>query len=132
MHNHAHTHFNEITKQTVRRLALSLIITLIFVFVEIGAGVFANSLALLTDAAHNFTDVLALALSWWALRLTSQPANQEKTYGYHRAGILAALANSTTLVVIALGISMRLISVLSIRRGAGRCVDRRRGSRCRH
>ena len=45
-----------------------------------------------------------MALSWWALRLTSQPANQNKTYGYHRAGILAALANSTTLVVIALGI----------------------------
>ena len=85
-------------------MALSLIITLIFVFVEIGAGVFANSLALLTDAAHNFTDVLALALSWWALQLTSQPANREKTYGYHRAGILVALANSTTLVVIALGI----------------------------
>lgn len=88
----------------MRRLALSLSITLLFVFVEIGAGIFANSLALLTDAAHNFTDVLALVLSWWALRLTSQPANQEKTYGYHRAGILAALANSTTLVVIALGI----------------------------
>jgi cobalt-zinc-cadmium efflux system protein len=104
LHNHAHTHFNELTKQTVRRLALSLSITLLFVFVEIAAGVFANSLALLTDAAHNFTDVLALGLSWWALRLTSQPANQEKTYGYHRAGILAALANSTTLVVIALGI----------------------------
>ena len=104
MHNHAHIHFNELTRQTVRRLALSLIITLLFVFVEIAAGVFANSLALLTDAAHNFTDVLALGLSWWALRLTSQPANQEKTYGYHRAGILAALANSTTLVVIALGI----------------------------
>jgi cobalt-zinc-cadmium efflux system protein len=85
-------------------LALSLIITLTFVFVEIAAGIFSNSLALLTDAAHNFTDVLALALSWWALRLTSQPASQEKTYGYHRAGILAALANSTTLVVIALGI----------------------------
>ena len=104
MHNHVHTHFNELTRQTVRRLALSLIITLLFVFVEIAAGIFANSLALLTDAAHNFTDVLALGLSWWALRLTSQPANQEKTYGYHRAGILAALANSTTLVVIALGI----------------------------
>jgi cobalt-zinc-cadmium efflux system protein len=104
LHHHAHTHFNEITQQTVRRLALSLSITLLFVFVEIAAGVFANSLALLTDAAHNFTDVLALGLSWWALRLTSQPANQEKTYGYHRAGILAALANSTTLVIIALGI----------------------------
>jgi len=88
----------------VRRLALSLVITLVFVFVEIAAGIFSNSLALLTDAAHNFTDVLALALSWWALRLTSQPPDQNKTYGYHRAGILAALANSTTLVVIALGI----------------------------
>jgi len=76
----------------------------VFVFIEIAAGIFSNSLALLTDAAHNFTDVLALALSWWALRLTSEPPNQKKTYGYHRAGILAALANSTTLVVIALGI----------------------------
>jgi cobalt-zinc-cadmium efflux system protein len=104
VHNHSHTHFNELTQQTVRRLALSLGITLVFVVVEIVAGIFANSLALLTDAAHNFTDVLALALSWWALRLTSQPANQDKTYGYHRAGILVALANSTTLVVIALGI----------------------------
>jgi cobalt-zinc-cadmium efflux system protein len=104
VHNHSHTHFNELTQQTIRRLALSLGITLVFVVVEIVAGIFANSLALLTDAAHNFTDVLALALSWWALRLTSQPANQDKTYGYHRAGILVALANSTTLVVIALGI----------------------------
>ncbi|MGD8403649.1 MAG: cation diffusion facilitator family transporter [Anaerolineales bacterium] len=104
MHNHKHTHFNDLTQPTVRQLALSLIITLVFVFIEIAAGIFSNSLALLTDAAHNFTDVLALALSWWALRLTSQPATQEKTYGYHRAGILAALANSTTLVVIALGI----------------------------
>lgn len=104
MHTHSHTHFNDLTQQTIRGLALSLGITLVFVFVEIAAGIFSNSLALLTDAAHNFTDVLALALSWWALRLTSQPANQNKTYGYHRAGILAALANSTTLVVIALGI----------------------------
>ena len=104
MHTHSHTHFNDLTGQTVRRLALSLVITLVFVFVEIAAGIFSNSLALLTDAAHNFTDVLALALSWWALRLTSQPANQDKTYGYHRAGILAALVNSTTLIVIALGI----------------------------
>ncbi len=83
---------------------LSLVITLVFVFFEIVAGVLSNSLALLTDAAHNFTDGLALALAWWALRLISQPANHQKTYGYHRAGILAALVNSTTLVVVALGI----------------------------
>ncbi|GAB4416109.1 MAG: cation diffusion facilitator family transporter [Anaerolineales bacterium] len=103
-HSHTHAHFGEIGKQTIRRLALSLVITLVFVFVEIAAGLFSNSLALLTDAAHNFTDVLALALSWWALKLTSQPSNHQKTYGYHRAGILAALVNSTTLAVIAIGI----------------------------
>ena len=85
-------------------MALSLVITLVFVFFEVAAGLFSNSLALLTDAAHNFTDVLALALSWWALRLTFQPSNHQKTYGYHRAGILAALVNSTTLAVIAIGI----------------------------
>lgn len=101
---HTHTHFNNLTQKTIRRLALSLGITLVFVFVEIAAGLMSNSLALITDAAHNFTDVLALALSWWALRLTSQPANKQKTFGYHRAGILAALVNSTTLVVIAFGI----------------------------
>jgi cobalt-zinc-cadmium efflux system protein len=74
------------------------------VVVEILAGVFANSLALLTDAAHNLTDVLALALTWWALWITTKPANSGKTYGYHRAGILVALVNSTTLALIALGI----------------------------
>ena len=104
MDNHSHVHIKDLTQQTGRRMALSLGITLIFVFVEIVAGFFSNSLALLTDAAHNFTDVLALALGWWALRLTTQPASNQRTYGYHRAGILAALVNSTTLVLIALGI----------------------------
>jgi cobalt-zinc-cadmium efflux system protein len=101
---HAHTHIHDLTRRTIRRLALSLGITLGFVFVEIAAGLLANSLALLTDAAHNFTDVLALGLTWWALRVTARPPDSGKTYGYHRAGILAALVNSTTLALIALGI----------------------------
>jgi len=99
-----HKHFSNFSRSTSRRLALSLGITLAFVVVEILAGVFANSLALLTDAAHNLTDVLALALTWWALWITAKPANSGKTYGYHRAGILVALVNSTTLALIALGI----------------------------
>ena len=93
-----------VAQQTTSRLALALFITLVFVLVEAGAGVFANSLALLTDAAHNLTDVVALALSWYAVRLTLQPANSRKTYGYHRAGILVALLNSTTLVLTSVGI----------------------------
>ena len=102
--SHTHSHLREAAKQTTSRLSLSLFLTLAFVFIEAGAGYFANSLALLTDAAHNLTDVIALGLSWFAIRLTSQPANARQTYGYHRAGILVALLNSTTLVLIAIGI----------------------------
>jgi len=101
---HSHTHLRDTAKQTTARLSWSLGITLAFVIVEAAAGYFANSLALLTDAAHNITDVIALGLSWFAIRITTQPANAHKTYGYHRAGILVALVNSTTLVLISFGI----------------------------
>lgn len=103
-HSHTHSHLREAAKQTSARLSWSLGITLVFVIFEAGAGYSANSLALLTDAAHNLTDVIALGLSWFAVRMTAQPANAQKTYGYHRAGILAALVNSTTLIVISMGI----------------------------
>jgi len=93
-------------------LSLSLFLTLVFVVIEAAAGLFANSLALLTDAAHNFTDVIALGISWYAVHWTTQPANSRKTYGYHRVGILAALLNSTTLVIISLGIFFEPIAVL--------------------
>lgn len=99
-----HSHLKDAARQTTYRLSLSLFLTLAFVILEAGAGYFANSLALLTDAAHNLTDVIALGLSWFAVRLTAQPANAQKTYGYHRAGILVALLNSTTIVLISIGI----------------------------
>jgi cobalt-zinc-cadmium efflux system protein len=102
--SHTHFHLREAAKQTTTRLSLSLFLTLGFVVLEAAAGIFANSLALLTDAAHNLTDVIALGLTWFAVRITSQPANAQKTYGYHRAGILVALLNSTTLVLISIGI----------------------------
>ncbi len=104
MQNHTHSHFGDLASQTTKRLTLALGITAVFVIVEIAAGIFGNSLALLTDAAHNFTDVIALGLSWYAVKLATQPAHAGKTFGYHRAGILVALVNSTTLVLIALGI----------------------------
>ena len=103
-HTHTHSHFGDLANKTTKRLTLALGITAAFVIVEIAAGIFGNSLALLTDAAHNFTDVIALGLSWYAVKLATQPAHAGKTFGYHRAGILVALVNSTTLVLIALGI----------------------------
>ena len=102
--SHTHSHLREVAKQTTQRLSLSLFLTLAFVVIEAGAGIFADSLALLTDAVHNLTDVIALGLTWFAVRVTAQPANAQKTYGYHRAGILVALLNSTTLALISLGI----------------------------
>src|SRR5512134_622538 len=108
----AHTHLPADVQAATRRLALALFITLGFVVVEAAAGFWANSLALLTDAAHNLTDVIALALTWLAVRLTLRPAHPGKTFGYHRAGILVALLNSTTLVLIALGIFYEAIQRL--------------------
>jgi len=97
--HHRHSH-----SAVSYRLALAGALTLGFVGFEAAAGWHANSLALLTDAAHNLTDALALGLSWYAHRLASRPAHAGKTFGYHRAGILAALVNSSSLALISFGI----------------------------
>jgi cobalt-zinc-cadmium efflux system protein len=99
-----HQHYNSIADQASKRMAIAMLITLVFVIVEASAGWFSNSLALLSDAGHNLTDVLALALAWIAIRLSQRPASHKHTYGFHRAGILSALINSTTLVIISLWI----------------------------
>jgi len=83
-------------------LTWSTFATLAFVAIEIAAGMQANSLALLSDAGHNFTDALALVLAAVAHRMQTRPANERKTFGYHRAGVLAAFINALTLVAIAL------------------------------
>lgn len=84
------------------RLKLSLLLTFGFVALELIVGLRAHSLALVSDAGHNMTDGLALALSWYALWIAHKPATPTRTYGYHRVGILAALANAVTLMAIAL------------------------------
>ncbi len=83
------------------RIRISLLLTFGFVALEGFFGLHAHSLALLSDAGHNFTDGLALALSWYALWIARKPATPTRTYGYHRVGILAALANAVTLLAIA-------------------------------
>lgn len=81
-----------------RKLLIATVATALFVVVELIAGFAANSLALIGDALHNFTDTLALLLALVAVRIGRRPANPAKTYGYHRAGVLAAFINSGTLV----------------------------------
>jgi len=84
-----------------RRLGWVLAITATFMVVEVIGGVLSSSLALLADAGHMFTDVAALGLSLFAIRLARRPATSKRTYGYARLEILAALVNGATLLVIA-------------------------------
>jgi cobalt-zinc-cadmium efflux system protein len=81
-------------------MAWALGIAAVYMVAEIVGGLVANSLALLADAGHMATDVAALGLALWAMRLARKPPTAERTYGYHRAEILAALANGALLVAI--------------------------------
>lgn len=76
--------------------------TLAFVGIELYAGIRSGSLALISDAGHNFTDALALILAAFSFYLQFKPANDTKTFGYHRAGVLAAFVNALTLVALSL------------------------------
>jgi cobalt-zinc-cadmium efflux system protein len=82
-------------------MAAAVALTLTFVAVEAIAGWFANSLALLSDSAHNLADAAALGLSWYALSMSARPSHEGMTFGYHRVGIFAALTNAASLVLIA-------------------------------
>src|SRR5438309_10794941 len=97
--SHSHDHGATLTG---RRLALAIFITLVFVLTEAIAGYYSNSLALTSDAGHNFADALALIFSWYAVWIARKPSTAQRTFGYHRVGILAALVNAVSLVVIAL------------------------------
>ena len=79
----------------------SLVATVLFVLIEVVAGIRAHSLALISDAGHNFTDALALLLAWFGFFVQTKPANEVKTFGYHRAGVLAAFVNALTLLALA-------------------------------
>lgn len=83
-------------------LNFSLVLTLAFTAGEALAGLRSHSLALLSDAGHNFTDAIALLLAAVGLYLQSKPADAKKTYGYQRAGVVAAFLNAATLVLISL------------------------------
>ena len=88
-------------QHSTRRLAIVIGLTAAFLLIEAIGGVISGSLALLSDAGHMLTDLLALVLSLMAARFASLPPNSAKTYGYRRLEILTALANGTLLVLVA-------------------------------
>lgn len=86
---------------SARALRYSLAATFLYILVTLVAGLRAHSLALLSEAGHNVTDLLALLLSWVAVFVQTRPPSATKTFGYHRAGVVAAFINALTLVAIA-------------------------------
>lgn len=116
-HSHEHHHSNEAEAAHVHgqtegpMLWLCLVITTVFVIGEAFAGYVSQSLALLSDAGHNFSDAFALGLAAYAVWIARKPSNAGKTYGYHRASILTALFNAATLLVIAVVILVEAFSL---------------------
>jgi len=104
--NNGHNHTHGLARNSLR---LAFFLTLIILIAELVGGFLANSLALLSDAGHVVTDIFALGLAWFATIQAEKPANARKTFGYHRVGILAAMVNAVTLIVIAFAILLEAI-----------------------
>ena len=101
-HAHHHDHTHGMVKESLRTACF---LTIVIFLAGLIGGFFSHSLALMTDAAHTLTDLVALGLAWFAAGQAERPADERKTFGYHRVGILVALFNAVLLIVIVIGIA---------------------------
>ncbi len=91
---HHHHHHHEVNG---KNLLITIILNVIITLSQIIGGLYSGSLALLSDALHNFSDVMALVIAWWANKISSRKRSETKTFGYKRAQIIAALFNASIL-----------------------------------
>src|SRR5260370_28560194 len=115
-HSHGHSHGGHAghvhPPMQPAVLAWAMAATLGLVIAETFGGLLGHSVALLNDAAHNLSDIPALGISWLAMSWAQRPADREKTYGYRRAGVLAAFTNAVLLVILALWLGWKAIARL--------------------
>ena len=118
-HGHVHVDRPSAGASSKRPLTIVLLLTTIYMSAEVIGGLLTNSLALLADAGHLLTDVGGLGLALLAISFAERPATPERTYGYHRVEILAALANAVVLILVTLFVLFeayeRLISPPEVR-----------------
>ncbi|MDR3390680.1 MAG: cation diffusion facilitator family transporter [Sulfuriferula sp.] len=112
-HGHFHHHDHSNVDTTSRAFAVGVSLNLIFVIIEIGFGIYADSLSLLADAGHNFSDVIGLLAAWGAMILARRVPSLRYTYGLRSTTILAALANAMLLLIAVGGISWEAIRRLT-------------------
>jgi len=101
-HDHGKANYN-------RAFAIGVFLNIVFVVIEVGYGVAADSLALIADAGHNLSDVLSLLLAWGASWLATRPATEKRTYGFRKVTILASLINAVVLLLALGGIAWEAI-----------------------
>ncbi|MBK5213244.1 MAG: cation transporter [Flavobacteriaceae bacterium] len=101
-HNQVHSHTHSHSNLKGRKLLLSVLLNIVITVAQVIGGLISGSLSLLSDALHNFSDVLSLAVSYIADRYSKKDASVTKTFGYKRAEIIAAFVNSATLIVVAI------------------------------
>jgi cobalt-zinc-cadmium efflux system protein len=109
-HDHSHSHA---PANFDNAFAIGVGLNIVIVCAELGFGYLANSLALMADAAHNFSDVIGLLLAWGATWLTRRSPSSGRTYGYRRASILAALGNAGLLLLATGGIIVEALRRLA-------------------
>lgn len=106
-HNHTHNHLNAehthgLSRLSGKKIFWVTLLNAIITVTEIVGGILSGSLALLSDAIHNLSDTIAIALSYFANKISSRPKDAKKTYGYKRAEVLSAFVNSTVLLAISI------------------------------
>ena len=101
-HSHAHNHSHNHNDLKGRNLLISILLNILITTSQVIGGLVSGSLALLSDALHNFSDVLSLVVSYVANKLTKKEASVQRTFGYKRAEILAAFINASTLIIVAI------------------------------
>jgi len=114
-HLHGHNHLDSGHAHRALRPAVlgwAMVATLSLVIAEVFGGIAGRSVALLNDAVHNLSDVPTLGISWLAMRWAERPADSDKTYGYHRAGILASFTNALLLMLLAIWLGYEAIQRL--------------------
>jgi cobalt-zinc-cadmium efflux system protein len=103
-HDHAAGHSHASVGMASGVLAGAVAATLLLVAAELAGGYLGHSISLVSDALHNLSDIPTLLISWVALRWATRPADHQRTYGYQRAGVLAAFVNAILLILVGLGL----------------------------
>lgn len=101
-HSHSHTHSHNQKDLKGRNLFITILLNILITLAQVVGGILSGSLALLSDALHNFSDVLSLIISYAANLLAKKKASLNKTFGYKRAEIIAAFVNSSTLIIVSI------------------------------